>query len=94
MNAFEHSDSPTAERIGGVVMRRVVRAATAMSVLLTLAGAPAVAQQRYALIVSGANGGAEYERQYSQWTRELSAALTGRGARSRASGPRPGARAP
>ena len=36
--------------------------------LLTLA-APLAAQQRYAVIVSGATGGANYAEQYSKWTR-------------------------
>lgn len=35
----------------------------------------ALAQQRYALVVSGATGGAEYAEQYTRWTKTLSSLL-------------------
>lgn len=40
-----------------------------------LAAASATAEQRYALIVSGASGGPEYAQQYNKWTDELSKIL-------------------
>lgn len=45
--------------------------------LLTIA-TPAVAQQRFALVVAGANGGQEYAQQYSKWSDELSKLLSSR----------------
>jgi hypothetical protein len=43
---------------------------------LFLVAVPAVeAEQRYALIVAGANGGREYAQQYAKWTDELSKLL-------------------
>jgi hypothetical protein len=44
-------------------------------VLLSCAAAPASAQGRYALIVSGASGGQEYVVQYARWSRDLSRTL-------------------
>jgi hypothetical protein len=38
----------------------------------------AAAAERYALIVSGASGGAEYATQYAAWTKDLSAVLVDR----------------
>lgn len=49
----------------------------AAAVLLTLSSS-ASAQQRFALIVSGATGGDEYAAQYATWTDGLSRTLTGR----------------
>lgn len=40
-----------------------------------VAASTASAQERYALIVSGATGGEEYSRQYLQWTTELTTTL-------------------
>lgn len=45
---------------------------------LLLAGATAEAQQRYALIVSGATGGEEYVEQYATWTSAFERTLTER----------------
>jgi hypothetical protein len=45
---------------------------------LCLLPAAAAANERYALIVSGANGGAEYAEQYGTWTDALAAALIDR----------------
>lgn len=42
---------------------------------LVCSASPAAAQNRYALIVSGASGGQEYVVQYSRWCRELSRTL-------------------
>ena len=50
----------------------------AITVLALLIPTLSAAEQRYALIVSGATGGAEYAQQYAKWTQELSGALTGR----------------
>lgn len=54
----------------------VVRAAVLLT-FLALA-VPATAQQRYALIVSGATGGPAYAQQYSKWTRAFSQMLVER----------------
>jgi hypothetical protein len=43
--------------------------------LLFLAAAPAQAQQRFALIISGATGGDEYAAQYTAWTDDFSRTL-------------------
>jgi hypothetical protein len=58
--------------LGPQVKRRVLAA-----VLLATLVAPAVASaaERYALVVSGASGGAEYAVQYAAWTKELTSAL-------------------
>jgi hypothetical protein len=40
-----------------------------------LAAAPGYGEERYALVVSGASGGAQYATQYQQWTDTLSATL-------------------
>lgn len=45
---------------------------------LLLAAVPAAAEDRYALVVAGANGGQEYAQQYERWTGELSKVLTSR----------------
>ena len=50
----------------------------ALAVWLLLLAGPAWAQQRYAIIISGATGGQEYARQYNDWTMKLSAILTER----------------
>lgn len=50
----------------------------ACGLLLSLAGATAQAQQRYALIVSGASGGDEYVEQYAAWTEAFGRTLTDR----------------
>jgi hypothetical protein len=45
------------------------------AVVVLLAAATATAEQRYALIVSGASGGQDYAQQYTKWTDELSKLL-------------------
>jgi hypothetical protein len=45
---------------------------------LTAAPAAGLAQQRYALLVSGATGGEEYAVQYAAWTETFQRTLTGR----------------
>ena len=46
--------------------------------LLMLAPAAAGAQQRFALIVSGASGGEEYVEQYAGWSEKFARTLTER----------------
>jgi hypothetical protein len=53
-----------------------VAAGVALALLATVPGA--VAGERYALIVAGANGGLEYAAQYAAWTRDLAAVLADR----------------
>jgi len=50
----------------------------ACMVLVLAFGAPAAAQERYAVIIAGASGGAEYAQQYARWTEELSKTLVDR----------------
>jgi hypothetical protein len=50
--------------------------ATICAVAIFAASQAAHAEQRYALIVAGANGGKEYAQQYAKWTDELSKLLT------------------
>jgi hypothetical protein len=52
----------------------VKRVAVAVILLLFMAGASA-AEERYALIVSGATGGPNYAQQYSRWTQAFSQTL-------------------
>jgi hypothetical protein len=47
----------------------------AAAVMLLVGSVQASADQRYALIVSGAAGGAEYAAQYDRWTAQLSKTL-------------------
>jgi hypothetical protein len=47
-------------------------------VLLLMMSTAASAQERYALIVSGATGGEEYAKQYREWTAALTVALAER----------------
>jgi hypothetical protein len=54
------------------MIRSTLRAAV---LLLAIAPAPAAADERYALIVSGATGGQEYAAQYGRWAAELSKTL-------------------
>lgn len=62
--------------------KEVGAALTRLSCFLLLslfAGVSSVAaEDRYALIVAGANGGQEYAQQYAKWTDELSKVLTSR----------------
>jgi hypothetical protein len=56
-----------------------VRCALAVAVLCLVAGAsPAAAQERFALVVSGASGGDEYVEQYAAWTGAFARTLTDR----------------
>ena len=59
-------------------MTRAARAAGLAVGLLALCVGPAAAQGRYALIVSGASGGAAYAAQYERWCRDLSTVLVDR----------------
>jgi len=43
---------------------------------LSICATPAAAQQRFALIISGASGGAEYVEQYAAWTGAFARTLT------------------
>jgi hypothetical protein len=54
-------------------MKRSVLAG--MLLALSVGSTPAAAEQRYALIVSGATGGPEYAEQYDRWSSALSATL-------------------
>jgi hypothetical protein len=58
-------------------MKQLAASALLAAALVTLPSA-AGAQQRYALIVSGATGGDEYAAQYSAWTDSFTRILTGR----------------
>ena len=60
-----------------ITVRRLGIFATAM-LLAAGATASAGAEERYALIVSGATGGQEYDTQYRRWTSDLSRTLTDR----------------
>ena len=62
--------------LGTQVMLR--RLAAVLVLAVVLAPAHARAGERYALIVSGASGGAEYAAQYAAWTRDLTAVLADR----------------
>lgn len=55
-----------------------MRVPCACLAVLFAAAAPALAEQRYALIVAGANGGQQYAQQYAKWTEELSKILVDR----------------
>ena len=46
--------------------------------LLLLVATPAAAEERYALVVSGATGGEDYAQQYEKWTTALQASLVER----------------
>ena len=54
------------------------RAAVLCGLWMALVSTPADAQQRDALIVSGATGGSEYAEQYMAWTASFTKMLTGR----------------
>jgi hypothetical protein len=60
--------------LASAVWRAVARAALAGAATLAC-GVPAAAENRYALIVSGATGGKEYAEQYARWSRDLTNAL-------------------
>jgi hypothetical protein len=55
---------------------RGVTLATLILASVCLLPCAAYAEQRYALIVSGATGGAQYARQYDLWTRAMADTLT------------------
>lgn len=59
-------------------MGAAVRRAFLLLVVLLLAPAAAQAQQRFALIISGATGGDEYAAQYAAWTDGFSRTLVDR----------------
>jgi hypothetical protein len=65
--------------------RRVpsARRVTLLLVLVLGLSRAAAADERYALIVAGASGGAEYAEQYSAWTRDLASILIDRMTMSR-----------
>jgi hypothetical protein len=46
--------------------------------VVLIVAAPVAAEERYALIVSGATGGTDYQQQYTQWTQMLSQTLVDR----------------
>jgi hypothetical protein len=57
-------------------MGAAVRVIACLAAALVLLHAPwATAEQRFALIVSGASGGREYVAQYDRWTKDLSKSL-------------------
>lgn len=51
------------------------RAACVSVLLLVTVAAAAGAEQRYAVIVTGATGGAAYAQQYAKWSQSLSQTL-------------------
>jgi hypothetical protein len=67
---------PAGAHAGLSVRSRIVLAAFVTSAVLM--AAPATAQERYAVIVSGATGGTPYAEQYAGWTVALSETLVGR----------------
>jgi hypothetical protein len=66
--------------MGMAVRRRRIaaRGAVVAIVWLLAAATHAAAGDRYALIVAGASGGAEYAEQYARWSTELAQVLSGR----------------
>ncbi len=59
-------------------MMRVLRHLTLLLALICVLPSKALADERYALIVTGASGGQEYAQQYQQWTSSLQRVLQGR----------------
>jgi hypothetical protein len=59
----------------GASVRRFALAGVMLALMVVGTAANAAAADRYALIVSGAAGSAEYEQQYSEWRMSLSAIL-------------------
>ena len=59
-------------------MMRVLRHLPLLLALICALPSKAVADERYALIVTGASGGQEYAQQYEQWTSSLQRVLQGR----------------
>jgi hypothetical protein len=57
---------------------RVLRHLTWLLALICALPSKALADERYALIVTGASGGQEYAQQYEQWTSSLQRVLQGR----------------
>ena len=55
-----------------------VRAALLVASSVLALSTPALARERYALIVSGASGGPPYREQYSRWAADLSRVLIDR----------------
>jgi len=62
--------------LGAQVMVR--GSALALAAILSLMPSTAGAGERYALVVSGASGGAEYATQYAAWTKDLASVLVDR----------------
>ncbi len=58
--------------------RRFFRVAGLCAITSLLLGSAAAAEQRFALVISGASGGNEYAAQYADWTDSLLRVLTGR----------------
>ncbi len=56
----------------------MTRTATACVVLILLFASAATAEERYALIVTGATGGPNYAQQYTQWSQALTQMLVER----------------
>ena len=59
-------------------MTRVFAGIALSGILIVGSAAGAEAQQRFALVVSGATGGEDYAAQYMAWTNDLEQTLTGR----------------
>jgi len=74
-----HDDGVTAVR-GGRVMRRVWVGAATIAIQLAglVCASEAVAEQRYAIILSGASGGQKYAEQMAEWRNGLRSALVDR----------------
>lgn len=56
----------------------IARVLTIVTAISMLAAVPVAAQERFALIVSGATGGVEYAERYAAWTGTFTRALIGR----------------
>jgi hypothetical protein len=66
---------PRVPRVPRVLCMRVAAGALLMAALVVLAAGSAAASDRYALIVTGANGEPTYAEQYGQWRQAASLAL-------------------
>jgi hypothetical protein len=61
--------------VAGTLVASAFRRKAILFLLLLASTTPALAAERYALVVSGATGGPEYAAQYAAWTRDLSTVL-------------------